>query len=267
MPRSQFSDKSIPFSEAVSLCGPAAALAFAETNGRAPTLAEARDLAKQVGWTAEGGMNGFQNQVRLLSLMREKGLVGDFEAAPQPDWQRVTQEARSGRPVTISTPRHYFTVSGVGDKGYFVGTSGTDLKGGKEWMTAEEIASHGRGINGALYVTPTDRARQQFVEANTPQESTGAVSSERASGVAQPGRASEASEVVGSNPAPADPLSTQPDPMKEGLQGMQGVDAFSRKLAGRLNEMPTELPRYRLPGLPRVSLRHGPSPYTLPGQF
>jgi hypothetical protein len=263
MPRSQFSDKSIPFSEAVSLCGPAAALAFAETNGRAPTLAEARDLAKQVGWTAEGGMNGFQNQVRLLSLMREKGLVGDFEAAPQPDWQRVTQEARSGRPVTISTPRHYFTVSGVGDKGYFVGTSGTDLKGGKEWMTAEEIASHGRGINGALYVTPTDRARQQFVEANTPAESKAPSRAARADAVS--GQAGGTGTAV--TEPPAAPIPAQPDPMKEWLQGMQGVDAFSRKLAGRLNEMPTELPRYRLPGLPRVSLRHGPSPYTLPGQF
>ena len=155
MPRniqiSQFSDPTLR--AAASLCGPAAAIAFARVNGRSPSLREAQTLAEQVGWTAEAGMAGPQSQLRLLEKM---GIAADL--APSADWGRVTADVREGRPVTISTPRHYFTVSDADDQGrYYVGASGTDLTGGKEWMTADEITAAGRGVNGALHLRAQPR--------------------------------------------------------------------------------------------------------------
>src|SRR5690349_21386068 len=54
---SQFSDPSISSEEALALCGPAAAISFAQFMGRNPTLAEARDIAQRNGlWSKETGM-------------------------------------------------------------------------------------------------------------------------------------------------------------------------------------------------------------------
>lgn len=156
MPRnlhvSQFSDPEIPFEVAESLCGPVAAMAFARANGRNPTLSEAKELAAQVGWTAERGMAGPQSQLALLTKMGSKA---DMQV--NVDWDRVAREAKMGQPVTISTPRHYFTISDYDSSTgrYYVGTSGTDLIGGKEWMTKDELAQAGRGVQAALHLTHT----------------------------------------------------------------------------------------------------------------
>jgi hypothetical protein len=153
--RSQFGDPGLTDAEALSACGPAAAAAFARVNGRNPTLREAVDLAKSVGWTEAGGMNGIANQQALLGKM---GIQADV--TPAPDWARVRADVGRGAPVIISTPRHYFTVSDVDEAGrYYVGASGTDLVGGSAWLTADQIARQGGGVNGALHLRDAGGSR------------------------------------------------------------------------------------------------------------
>lgn len=154
----QLTDKELTPQEALAACGPAAAVAFARANGRNPTLREAVDLAKNFGWTEAGGMNGFENQVALLHEMKKQGLVGDFEAAPAPDWNRVAQDAETGNPVTISTGLHYFIVSDYDKQTgrYYVGDTGRVVRGGSDWLTAEQMEKLSTdrglgGINGVIY--------------------------------------------------------------------------------------------------------------------
>lgn len=217
---SQFSDTSIPFNVAASLCGPAAAIAFARVNGRNPSLKEAQALAQEVGWTADAGMAGPQSQQALLTKM---GIDADLSTAP--DWNRITQDVQSGKPVIISTPRHYFTASQFDpQRGYFVGASGTDLKGGGAWMTREQIESQGQGVNGSLHLKSVPQDSQRFLEAN----------------VDLPGQ-----------PQPQ-VVEKQPDPTDDFLKKQQASSAFARKLAGEVPEV--DLPTYALPGLPKVDI-------------
>lgn len=144
----QFGDPSLSTDEAYAACGPAAAVAFALATGRNPTLREAQDLAKEVGWTADGGMNGVANQVRLLEKMGVDARLGNADASS------IRQSVVSGQPVIVSTPKHYFVLDDYDPQSgqFYVGASGTALKAGREWLTLEEIAQLGSGINGALYV-------------------------------------------------------------------------------------------------------------------
>lgn len=276
---SQFSDASIPFEVAASLCGPAAAIAFARVNGRSPSLKEAQALAESVGWTASAGMAGPQSQQKLLQKM---GIEADL--TPSADWARVTTDVQAGKPVIISTPRHYFTVSDVDANGrYYVGTSGTDLKGGKEWLTADEIAQQGRGVNGALHMTGApSRERQQFLEANAPGESArpDAVSGQdqgsgagRAALQKAPGTeigagavdAVEESDGVSSSTVRTPRVeSPEEKELKRFLAGMQAQDAVSRRMAAQVNDVSTELPEFKLPGLPAVDLGWKRSRFALP---
>ena len=145
----QFGDPTLSRDEAYAACGPAAAVAFAASYGRNPTLREALDLAKTVGWTPEGGMNGIGNQKRLLDSL---GVPSRMDT--NPSWDAIQKDAASGNPVTISTPKHYFVADDYDSKTgqYHVGQSGTALKAGKAWMTRQEIVAAGQGLNGALFV-------------------------------------------------------------------------------------------------------------------
>src|SRR5215472_11527328 len=122
--------------DAMAFCGPAAAMAFAQTYGRNPTVDEAKQLAQQVGWNPSQGMAGVGSEVQLLNAM---GV--DAHATQGVDWSAVGRDASGGNPVIIDTPGHYYYVDGYNaDTGQMhVGTSGTDLKGGSEWMTPEQI--------------------------------------------------------------------------------------------------------------------------------
>jgi flagellum-specific peptidoglycan hydrolase FlgJ len=130
--------------DAMAFCGPAAALAFAQTYGRNPTVDEAKQLAQQVGWNPDQGMAGVSSEVSLL-----KNMGIDAHATQGVDWSTVGQDASSGNPVIIDTPGHYYYVDGFNQQTgqLHVGTSGTDLKGGSEWMTPDQInampQSHG----------------------------------------------------------------------------------------------------------------------------
>jgi hypothetical protein len=144
----QFGDPNLSTDEAYAACGPAAAIAFARANGRNPTLREAVDLARSVGWTTGGGMNGIANEKALLDKM---GIASTLD--PNPTWDKIAADASSGNPVAISTPRHYFVADGFDPQTgkYHVGASGTAFRAGAEWMTAEQISQIGGGVNGALF--------------------------------------------------------------------------------------------------------------------
>jgi hypothetical protein len=130
--------------DAMAFCGPTAAIAFAQTYGRNPTVDEAKQLAQQVGWNPDQGMAGPSSEVKLLNAM---GV--DAHMTQGVDWSAVGRDASGGNPVIVSTPGHYYYVQGYNaDTGQLnVGTSGTDLKGGSEWMTPDQInqmpQSHG----------------------------------------------------------------------------------------------------------------------------
>ena len=148
---SQFGDQQLSTDEAYAACGPAAAVRFAQAYGRNPTLREAVDMAKSVGWTAQSGMAGISSEQQLLSKMGiPTKLTNDMSA--------MAKEAQTGNPVTISTPGHYFYADGYdpGTGAFHVGRSGTDLKGGSEWMTPAQMeAVMGKIQGGLLADNPT----------------------------------------------------------------------------------------------------------------
>jgi hypothetical protein len=136
---------------AYAACGPAAAIAFANTYGRYPTPNEAMQLASSVGWSADSGMAGVSSEQQLLGKM---GIPTKLESTV--DWNHVAADAANGNPVILDTPGHYFYVSGVrqGQNGleFNVGTSGTDLRQGSQWMSAAQIGGVGMGsVRAALY--------------------------------------------------------------------------------------------------------------------
>jgi hypothetical protein len=159
---SQFGDQQLSTDEAYSSCGPAAAVRFAQAYGRNPTLREAVDMAKSVGWSAQSGMAGISSEQQLLSKMGiPTKLTNDMSA--------MAKEAQTGNPVTISTPGHYFYADGYdpGTGAFHVGRSGTDLKGGSEWMTPAQMESVMGKIQGGLLADnptiPQDSTAQNVV--------------------------------------------------------------------------------------------------------
>ena len=135
--------------DAYAACGPVAAVAVARFLGRNPTVAEALQQAKQVGWTAGGGMNGIANEKRLLDAMH---IATQIESPP--NWRHVQADASRGTPVIVSTPNHYFVIDDYDPSTaqYHVGQSGLTYRNGAEWMSAEQIQLLGGGTNGALYI-------------------------------------------------------------------------------------------------------------------
>jgi hypothetical protein len=137
--------------DAMAFCGPTAAIAFAQSFGRNPTVQEAKQLAQQVGWNPDQGMAGPQSEVQLLKTM---GVDAHMTAGV--DWAQVGRDASGGNPVILDTPGHYYYVDGYNQQTgqLHVGTSGTDLKGGSEWMTPDQInampQSHG-GARAAIF--------------------------------------------------------------------------------------------------------------------
>jgi flagellar protein FlgJ len=143
---SQFGDKQLTAAEAYAACGPAAAVRFAQMFGRNPSLREATDLASKVGWTAASGMAGLGSESRLFDEMQiPHRQIGA-------DWTALAREAQSGNPVTISTPGHYFTADSYDPStgAFHVGSSGTDLRGGSEWMTPDQMESRMGKLQGGL---------------------------------------------------------------------------------------------------------------------
>ena len=83
--------------------------------------------------------------------LEKMGVKVDVSGAA--DWDRVQRDVASGKLVTVSRPDHYFTVEGYDPtRGYNVGLSGTAIRGGKEWMSKDELEDGGGGINSVLYM-------------------------------------------------------------------------------------------------------------------
>ena len=143
---SQFGEKALSSSEAYAACGPAAAVRFAQMFGRNPSLREAVDLASTVGWSAGSGMAGLASEAKLFEKL---GIPARQVGA---NWEKLAQEAQTGNPVVISTPGHYFTADAYNAQtGQFrVGASGTDLKGGSEWMTPAQMEGRMGQLQGGL---------------------------------------------------------------------------------------------------------------------
>lgn len=146
---SQLGQQGISYDDALAACGPAAAVRLLSIYGQDIPLKAALDAAKQVGWTNAGGMNGIGNEKRLLDQL---GVPATVDTAPS--LSKIISDAQSGNPVTVSTPNHYFTISGYNaDTGLFhVGQSGTVFRGGSADMTWDQIKRLGGGVNGALFV-------------------------------------------------------------------------------------------------------------------
>jgi hypothetical protein len=144
---SQFGDSQLTNSQAYAACGPAAAVRFAQRFGRNPTLSEAVNLARTVGWTEEQGMAGLASEKALMDKM---GVATKMVSGA--DWGTFANEARTGNPVTISTRGHYFTADGwdPATNRFHVGRSGLDLKGGSEWMTPEQMTGLMGEVQGGL---------------------------------------------------------------------------------------------------------------------
>lgn len=142
-------EQGLDYAEAAAICGPVAALAFVQANGRNPSLAEVRALAKRRGWTEAGGMNGVANEQALLGDLGVKSRLDT-----DPDFGEIAADASSGNPVIISTPVHYYYASDFDPNTgkVFVGKTGTSRRGGGSWMTPQQIADLDGGINGVLYV-------------------------------------------------------------------------------------------------------------------
>jgi flagellum-specific peptidoglycan hydrolase FlgJ len=144
----QFSEgqqQGLSAAEALAVCGPAAAVAFARANGRQPTLREAKELAQNLGvWDQSTGMYGPASQVKLLANM---GVKANLQEGT--DWGAVAREVQAGRPVIVDTPMHYYVVTGYDPQTgeYEFGASAGVLtrSGGKTRWRPEELPSLGMG--------------------------------------------------------------------------------------------------------------------------
>jgi len=144
---SQFGDPQLTNDEAYAACGPAAAVRFAQAYGRNPSLREATDLARTVGWTPGQGMAGLASEKNLMDKL---GVPTKMLGGPQ--WTAFAKEAQSGNPVTISTQGHYFFADGYDPQSgaFHVGRSGSDLRQGSEWMTPDQMEAVMGPVQGGL---------------------------------------------------------------------------------------------------------------------
>jgi len=110
-------------------------MALAKVYGNNIPIEQVLDAAKKSGWNANQGMAGPNSEVDLLhqlNLPNAQSQAFDSDAA--------AKLVQAGTPVIIDTPGHYFTADGYDpQKGFHVGTSGTDLKRGGEWMTTAQM--------------------------------------------------------------------------------------------------------------------------------
>ena len=132
--------------EALAACAPAAAVAMARALGLDPTLDEAVDLARGVGWTAGFGMSGAKNQAHLLAYLGVAARLGDGEGI---DWELVVRHVSGGNPVILIAPGHYFVAEGYDPETevFDFGNSAAVLRaaGGRRLFAADELGTLGFG--------------------------------------------------------------------------------------------------------------------------
>lgn len=139
------------FSDQWSLCGPIAAVAASKATGKPVSLEQARSVALQGGnYTPGDGMHGAESEVRLL---KDLGIPSHTETPV--NWDKVKQQLQSGKPVIISTPKHYFVIEGYNEKtGKFdCGNSALAMKasgGTQTELSPDELFSWGGGTPTAI---------------------------------------------------------------------------------------------------------------------
>ncbi|MFN8526782.1 MAG: SH3 domain-containing protein [Chloroflexota bacterium] len=134
--------------EALAACAPAAAVALARSVGEDHTLDDVVDLARVYGWSSWGGMSGPVMQVRMLSAL---GVSARLDSARhgELDWDRIAREVLAGRPVLISTFRHYFVAEGYDPElgAFDFGNSSAVLASarGRRWFSPDQLPRLGMG--------------------------------------------------------------------------------------------------------------------------
>lgn len=161
--------------DAESICGPVLMMAFARSNGRNPTIAEAKQVAaRNGGWTSAQGMGG---PAATAQALRAMGVPATYREGPL-DIETIRRETANGNPVGLNTRGHYFVVEGVDADGRLnLGNSAGALRAsqGRRWFRPDEIASLGTGApTGAIYKdapsspTPSVAVRETGMRPVTP---------------------------------------------------------------------------------------------------
>lgn len=238
--------------DAYAACGPAAAIAFARKNGRNPTMAEAVNLAKQVGWTPGQGMAGPASQVQLLEKM---GVAAKLEGV---DGAKIAADVQRGNPVIIDTPGHYFVAEryDAASGKFDWGNSARSLKasGGNTWYSVDELARLGMGApRNAVYLDSPESPSPSVVAGASPRP------------VAPPVPGADG---TGSGSAGADSAAGQIGAAPGGLARPTGLNL---QALGRLDEvapMPTVQPGlepgdFEIPGRPVEPAYGGPDMATV----
>lgn len=144
--------------DALAICGPIALTAYKRANGgQPPTLPEALQLSKAVGWNPDVGMS--RGSQGFVEAGRQLGV--NLVVKPV-DWNEVARAAQGGQIVTLNSHGgaggHFWTVQGVrqGSNGleFDFGNSAAVLKrsGGRRWLTPAEADQMGVGsIDEAIY--------------------------------------------------------------------------------------------------------------------
>ena len=139
-------------------CGPNAFSTILRSRGYNADPAAAFTFAKQNGYHSGSQFNGPAAYARMLK--QEAGLDSEQVGLNDQGWSRVDQELVEGRPVTLSSPGHYWVVTAKDEQGrYYAGA--TSLRGNPEWMPRSGF-SYGGVANTAILargdVDPNSRA-------------------------------------------------------------------------------------------------------------
>jgi hypothetical protein len=116
-------------------CGPNAFSTIARSRGLNMTPQQALPFAQQHGYHNGNEFTGPENYARMLRS--ELGLDAKTGRLDQAGWSAIDKELAEGRPVTLSSPGHYWVVTGKNDQGqYYAGATNTFLKyrQGQNWV-------------------------------------------------------------------------------------------------------------------------------------
>lgn len=144
--------------QASAACGPAAAAFFARAYGRNPTLKEAYSLVTAIQGGDPASSGGTRGVATLGTALNQMGVSNEVYQGANVDWGRLAEGSKAGQPGIVNVgprgkfPGHFFQIGGWDPTSnrFNVGSSGTNLKGGKEWMTPEEMMALGP-LLGAVY--------------------------------------------------------------------------------------------------------------------
>jgi flagellum-specific peptidoglycan hydrolase FlgJ len=144
-------DLGLPPNIAAAFCGPAAAIEFVRQTGRDPTVQEALNLARAVGWN-ENGMNGPTRAVNLINRLGGSAVLGNV------DEPRIRAEVQAGRPIIIDTLGHYYQLIGYNEAtgGYVMGDA-VGRRAGANGLPLDRLGTLGYGpARSAIYMNTTE---------------------------------------------------------------------------------------------------------------